>query len=205
MSEADEPGALGEFAAGVAAGLDPQPQAGASRTGPAVTNIGSRWNHTTCSVCGQTFRREDAVRITEQDGIAAPAVTHRDPALRCDPDVGAPPAEQSGDDVADFAAGLAAAWRPLDGAPISRLSPRDWRIPRPGGRPGSDRRRRCLYCGHTFRAEEHVVVCPCSPHEPKCGAAVHRDPGAGLVCWEKWRPDGELAICPITLTRLDPR
>lgn len=100
---------------------------------------------------------------------------------------------------ADLVSGLMEAWPPGPGARIRQLSPDDWRVDRrhrPGERPPA-----CLYCGHTFRAGEFVVCCPCG-REPECGAAVHRDPAAGLPCWERWRPRGRTDLCPVTLERV---
>lgn len=190
------------FAAGMAAGLDPQEetvQAGET----AVTHISSPWNHRLCTTCGQTFRRGDTVRVGDgpvtSTGAALDEVAHLDPALACARGADKAPEGSRTDsaDAADFAAGLLAAWPPLDDVPAVPLTADDWQVARPsvhGARPP-----RCLYCAHTFRAGEHVVLCPCSPDHPACGAAVHRDPAAGLVCWESWRPEGRLAVCPVKL------
>ena len=99
------------------------------------------------------------------------------------------------EDLAQFADGLAETWLPAGGVPVTRLDKGDWRTVRP--HPPLERAR-CLYCAHTFRDNEYVVVCPCSPAAPACGAAVHRDPAAGLVCWETWRPDGYVPQCPVS-------
>ncbi|MGP4045115.1 hypothetical protein [Streptomyces sp. 2A115] len=198
----DDAGTDHVFEAGMAAGLDPQEetvQAGET----AVTHVSSPWNHRLCTTCGHTFRRGDPVRVgagpLTDGGAAQDDVSHLDPALAC---AGVAEEESEGPhsdamDSADFAAGLLATWPPVDGVPAVPLTADDWQVARPavhGARPP-----RCLYCAHTFRAGEHVVLCPCSPGRPACGAAVHRDPAAGLVCWESWRPDGRLAVCPVKL------
>ncbi|MFE9448062.1 hypothetical protein [Streptomyces sp. NPDC006739] len=204
MRVADDGDALARraFEAGMAAGLDPQEESVQSgRT--AVTHASSPWNHRLCTTCGQTFRRGDTVRVgdagTTGSGTAADDVAHLAPALAC---AGAPHEAPEGAradaaDSAGFAAGLLATWPPVDGVPVTALTADDWQVARPaihGARPP-----RCLYCAHTFRAGEHVVLCPCSPNRPACGAAVHRDPAAGLACWENWRPEGRLTICPVKL------
>ncbi|MBT2510190.1 hypothetical protein J7I98_30920 [Streptomyces sp. ISL-98] len=193
------------FEAGMAAGLDPQEETG--RTGEtAVTHVSSPWNHRLCTTCGQSFRRGDPVRVGDGgaagSGVAPDDVAHLDPALVCAAGPGEEPEGPGGhstDSTAstEFAAGVLATWPPVDGVPVAPLTADDWQVARPavhGARPP-----RCLYCAHTFRAGEHVVLCPCSPASPACGAAVHRDPAAGLVCWESWRPEGRLKICPVKL------
>jgi hypothetical protein len=201
-----------DFARGVESGLDPQPVADAVTTGYAVTSPSSRWNHRRCRTCGQTFRRGDQVLLSEHGRV----VQHADPWLRCAPpqatagpsagggpaEAGGGPAEAgSGDDASAFAAGLVRAFPVAGGIRALRLAGDDWRV----ARPRSATAPTCLYCGHTFRAGEHIVVCPCRPLDAHCGAAVHRDPAAGLNCWEAWRPDSELTVCPVTLRRVDPR
>ncbi len=204
MSERDE------FWAGRERGLDPQPaREVVNASGDAVTSPGSWWNHTRCTSCGQTFRRGDHVRVIEG---TSQSVIHADPWLDCPPreEVAAgdrsvahrATADTSGgdriSDAAEFAAGLLGAYPVAGKVPVIPLKPDDWRVARPGGILPP----RCLYCGHTFRAGEHVVVCPCRPHDMLCGTAVHRDPAAGLNCWEAWRPDSSLSVCPVTLSRV---
>ena len=156
-----------------------------------ITRSSSWWNRTRCLTCGHTFRRGDRALVT----AATWTVQHLVPGLDCgtDPSPGQDPGLTDRDQLA---IGLLATW-PAS-APISRLAPGDWRIPRPGRPPPPV----CLYCGHSFRAGEYVIICPCAPELPACGAAVHRDPGAGLPCWDRWRPEGKLTVCPTTLARL---
>jgi hypothetical protein len=192
--------ALAHFAAGLADGLDPQPAAGTA-DGVAVTSASSWWSGLTCHSCGHTFRRGDRVRTTS--GAATPV--HLDLALGCAPPEGTSDRGATGEDpaLAEFAAGLAEAWPPADGVRVVRLAPDDWHVARVGhrGRPVT-----CLYCAHTFRGGEYVVMCPCrssggaSPREEGCGAAIHRDPAAGLPCWENWRPEGAVTVCPVRMT-----
>jgi predicted RNA-binding Zn-ribbon protein involved in translation (DUF1610 family) len=174
--------------------MNPQPAGEAITTdGRAVTSPASSWNHDRCGRCGQTFRRGDAVVVTVRPRLV---VVHTDPWLACGGDSDAHGSPDHDD--AGFAAGLLNAFPPAGGIPVHRLAANDWRVATPDRVDPP----RCLYCGHTFRASEHVVVCPCGPLTPKCGAAVHRDPAAGLSCWEAWRPDSTLSVCPVTLARV---
>ena len=177
------------------------PQDEVSTDSAVITTQVSWWNHLLCSTCGHTFRRGDWVR--HDPGSAN--VAHLDPALGCaSPDPAEPDGRPSGgapaaaDERVQFADGLAMTWPPAGLVPVTRLVDGDWRTARP--RPPLERAR-CLYCAHTFRKGEQVVVCPCNPSAPACGAAVHRDPAIGLVCWETWQPDGQVRQCPVSATR----
>lgn len=167
-------------------------------SGVLVTRSSSWWNRTRCPTCGHTYRRGDRVRVD----AAARRVSHLVPGIDCgaDPDA-LVPVTNSGDRD-EFAAALLAAWPA--GVAVTRLEAGDWRIPRRG-----DGRHRpapvCLYCGHTFRAGEYAVICPCQASAglpAACSTAVHRDPAAGLPCWERWQPAGQLTVCPTTTARL---
>jgi hypothetical protein len=184
------------FEEGRLRGMNPQPAGDAIATdGRAITSPASPWNHDRCHRCGQTFRRGDAVEITLRPHYV---VVHTDPWMACG-GTGVEDAHGSpGDDDAGFAAGLLSAFPVAGGIPVQRLAVHDWRVATPDRTDPP----RCLYCGHTFRAGEYVVVCPCGPLTPNCGAAVHRDPAAGLSCWEAWRPDSTLSVCPVTLVRI---
>lgn len=191
---------IAAFRLGQQAAFEPPPDGAAG--GTQVTTLVSWWNHLVCSTCGHTFRRGDPVRhLAESDDIC-----HVAPALRCgSPAQSAPPGDRppvpSGQrppeaaDVRDFADGLAVTWPQAGDVPVTRLGTGDWRTKRP--RPPLERAR-CLFCAHTFRAGEYAVICPCHPASPVCGVAVHRDPGAGLTCWESWQPSGRIRQCPVT-------
>ncbi len=204
---------------GVEEGFDPQPSGAAtdgaddgplgrdgSRT--AVTHSESWWTHLRCTRCRHTFRRGDRVRLRGDAATGdAASVVHLGPALRCADEVAGTRHPSSGGDAAGdaeelaaFAAGLLAAWPPVGDAPVVRLAVHASQVARPDMGPDAPA---CLVCGHTFRPGEHVVVCPCGVHRAVCVAAVHRDPVAGLTCWDDWRPDGELTHCPVTLNRVD--
>ena len=195
MSRPDEAAA---FWAGVVDGEDPQPpDSGIAAGAEAVTQKTSGWFHAICRTCGHTFRRGDRVVRDADTG----EVRHLDPRLRC----GTTEIEaDTTDSEADaFAAGMLEAWPPADHVGVVTLTADHWQVARPmaGFRPPV-----CMECGHTFRAGESVVICPCRPHRGDerggCGAAIHRDPAAGLPCWERWRPTGDLAVCPVRHTRV---
>jgi hypothetical protein len=178
-----------ELRQGIADGLDPQVADPVNADGTAVTGAPSWWFHTRCRTCGHTFRRGDRVRVDR----ATRNVVHLEPGLGC---AGGPATEEVRE-TAEFTEGLLSEW-PAD-RPVTMLGPDDWRLPLPGARsaPG------CLYCGHTFREGEHVVICPCRLGSPACGAAVHRDPARGLPCWERWKPEGDVPVCPTLKARAD--
>jgi hypothetical protein len=197
---------ISEFTKGVGDGLDPQPEIGEQAgDGTAVTNGWSWWSGIRCARCGHTYRRGDRVRLVP--GLPTPL--HLDPILRCAVDDGQ--TARSGGLPEDwtpieFAAALMEVWPPLNNVPVTLLAPDDWRVASP--RRGA-RRSTCLYCAHTFRPGEHVVICPCrhSASWPAgvgaCGEAVHRDPAVGLPCWETWCPTGKVSVCPVRLNRLE--
>lgn len=194
---------VGGFRVGFRMAFEPPPDDGGAPD-ETTTTLVSWWNHLECQSCGHTFRRGDRVRY---DGPTS-TVTHLDPALGCAVPAGEsrqrPAAESTplAADLAEFADGMDATWPPAGNTPVSRLDASDWRTIRPRPPLGRDR---CLYCGHTFRPDEHVIICPCSPADPVCGAAVHRDPAAGLICWESWQPTGHVRICPVTSSRVGLR
>jgi hypothetical protein len=187
--------AAAELELGILLGMDPRPALTETTTqGVASTTSSSWWNRTLCGTCGHTFRRGDRVLLDQ----ATRVVRHLVPGLDCGTDPEGT-AQEEGNDRAELAAGLLSAW-PGE-ARVVRLEADDWRIPRRDRRTGGPAPV-CLYCAHTFRGGEYVVVCPCSPRAAICEVAVHRDPAAGLPCWERWRPTGGVAVCPTTRTRL---
>lgn len=183
---------LAEFRLGKASAFDRENGADAE-VGETVTTLNSWWNHLLCETCGHSFRRGDRVFRDSRDFT----VRHLDPRLGCAGEAGAPEAEPAEPpaDLAEFTAGVDEAWPQNPDVPAVRLAAGDWRVRRP---PRPLARSRCLFCAHTFRAGEQVVVCPCGPRAAACGAAVHRDPAAALVCWESWRPAGTVTTCPVT-------
>jgi hypothetical protein len=187
---------LDAFEHGLEAPPGPQLTVYLEADGSAVT-IGTSWWHTAlCTGCGHTFRRGDRVTVDR----ATRTVRHLNPALRCavsTPDGGA----EASADEAEFSAGLHDAW-PISGdLPVARVDDVPGLLAPP---VHGFRRPACLFCAHTFRPGELVVVCPCTPLQPRCSSAVHRDPGQGLVCWESWHPDSKIKVCPVLLTRAAP-
>jgi hypothetical protein len=182
-----------ELMLGISVGLEPQASfIDDTASGVVITRSSSWWNRTRCQTCGQTFRRGDPALVDS----AARTALHLVPGLDCGADPGSSSALSSADRDA-FAVGMLSTW-PAN-VPVSRLAPSDWRLPRRGSPREAPT---CLYCGHTFRAGEYLVICPCQPGQPACAAAVHRDPAAGLPCWDRWQPTGRLAVCPTTLAKL---
>ncbi|MCE3291000.1 MAG: hypothetical protein K0R83_3012, partial [Caulobacter sp.] len=80
--------------------------------------------------------------------------------------------------VTSFLEGLAGE---ADG--VQALMPGDPRLALPRG---ALRRIRCAMCGHTFRAHDLVVVCPCRPDSQLCATTIHQDPGRSLACYDAW-------------------
>jgi hypothetical protein len=192
----EPPSAGGELELGISVGREPQAAFSEDTvSGVVITRSSSWWNKQRCKTCGHTFRRGDRVLV---DSVARTA-QHLVPGLHCGTDPGDPgtTTANGADDRDAFADGLLSTW-PAN-VPISRLAPTDWRIPRGGGQQAAPA---CLYCGHTFRPGEYVVICPCQPSKQACGTAVHRDPAAGLPCWDRWQPTGKLTVCPTTTARL---
>lgn len=190
MSEIDE------FRRGNAMAFDPQPAGRSARVdGEAVTSGMSWWHTRICRTCGHTFRRGDRVLV---DADAA-TVGHLDPTLGC---VGGPAGGPTpvGADVHAFSAALLDAWPVGDGVVVTRTDDTLELLAPPHA---GFRRACCLFCAHTFRPGEMVVVCPC--RLGLCHRAVHRDPARGLVCWESWRPDSRVKVCPVLLVRNEQR
>lgn len=194
-----------ELREGITRGESPQPELDTAG-GEALTRLSSWWNHLRCTSCGHTFRRGDRVLVDSRERTVAHLVSGLACGAQPDPGIPAGPA----DEVAAFRDGLMSAWPVPAGTRLRTISADDWRIPK--GPADVRDANVCLHCGHTFRAGECVVVCPCRPerlpHDDEdgpprpavCGRAVHRDPAAGLPCWESWRPDGEVTVCPVTQT-----
>ncbi|GAA1416724.1 hypothetical protein [Catellatospora coxensis] len=181
------------FDEGMQAAFDPRAAMTADkRAGHFVTTIATPWHSRFCTGCGHTFRIDDRVVVDD-----AGDVRHLDPLLGCAHPAGASPDLP---ELADFTAGMLDAWPAPDEVPLTSTDDVPFLARRP---PGGFERMACLFCGHTFRPAETVVLCPCRPTEQLCRAAVHRDPVRGLVCWESWRPGQRVKVCPVMLLRLD--
>lgn len=144
---------------------------------------------TTCPVCHHSFRLGEQISIerAEKRTESDPGVVlkHRSRLLDClNPEA----LDQSSATAALFHAGLDEANPPPPELCTVRLH-RDHPLlrlhPAPGD--GAPTRHRCWVCGHTFRPDEVVIHCTCSPHAPTCASAVHRDPDHGLVCYDDWK------------------
>lgn len=204
--------ALGEgdaqrFEEGRAAGQYAQP-ASAATEGVMITTGNSPWLGIRCLTCNQTFRRGDRVRVSPDQGTQ-----HLELSLHCAPEMpGDGPGTAEGADAAAaaaeaarrFTAGLLHEWPPINNAPVITLAESDWQVTKPNSGPASPV---CPGCGHTFRAGDAVIICPCAetPDDVRyrsCQLAVHRDPAAGLACWDDWCPGGQLKRCPRTHEKL---
>ena len=205
----------GTFERGIEAGQFPLPEIQEGTGADTITTGKSRWLGTRCTTCNQTFRPGDRVRVW-----ADRTVSHLDPALGCRREA-APAEDREPEEMADeapavaaeppgpagppdgtdlFAEGLHIAWPPVNNVLVFRLTHRNWQVTTPGGGPTSPV---CPGCGHTFRAGNMVIICPCAdagddPRRQFCQLAVHRDPARGLCCWDDWAPTGELRRCPRT-------
>lgn len=188
MNEKDPSDPRSQFERGFAAGRDPV-QAAFALGGSGRTTVRSPWLQRLCERCGHSFRIGDSVQRSPDGKIAHrenTAVCAIDPSQSCTTSV----------QRRDFYEGLRQAWPPPPGLPVKRLEPSDPLLAyTAGGLP----RRACAICGHTLRPFEEVVICPCSPLQPLCRAAVHRDPTRRLYCWDDWRGS---QFCPVTARRL---
>ncbi len=183
-----------DFAAGEAAAMDPANAPSAITGGRATTTLQSPWLHLRCKVCGHTFRPGDEVEVT--GGIAV----HASGILPCAGNAGDDDAPLSTDlGAAEFFTGLDETWPPPKELPVVRLEDGHFLLAPP---MAGFRRRNCAVCGHTFRAHDHVVLCPCFPQAPRCRVAIHRDPVHGLHCLEDWNPGAHKLHCPATSRQL---
>jgi hypothetical protein len=169
------------------------PSADEEISGTTITRPSSWWAFRRCHTCGHTFRPGDRVTVDH----ASRDVRHLVPGLECGT-AGETAEYRGAADRDELHRGLITTWpAPV---PISQLAREDWRIPQAAGNHSAG----CLYCGHSFRPGEWVVICPCQAalgKPPACGAALHRDPVIGLPCWDRW-PHGELTVCPVSAARL---
>lgn len=183
----------GLFEQGMAAAADPINNNAIQQGGAATTTLNSSWLHQKCSICTHTFRLGDEVEIRSQDMIL-----HNTAMLPC-AEMGAVEPVAHAESTAFFR-GLDEAWPSPSDVPVVRLETGHRLLAPPRG---GFQRHSCVVCRHTLRLHDHVVICPCSPDDPQCRAAVHRDPLHGLHCLEAWNPSANWqAHCPITSRRL---
>lgn len=180
----------------MAKALDPQDDSAGHLDDEYLTQVTSLWHFQWCMTCGHTFRRGDQVRVDPVSG----RVWHLGHGLGC-----AVNDEENGDsdaaELQEFLVGVDTVWPVAGDVPVVLTDDQPYLLAPP---VGGLRRMVCLYCAHSLRPHELVVICPCAPWQRECRVAVHRDPGLGLVCWERWRPSGTLSVCPVTLRRLGP-
>ncbi|MEO0478716.1 MAG: hypothetical protein AAF196_04485 [Planctomycetota bacterium] len=161
-----------------------------SRTGRLTTSLDSTWLYHRCPSCRHTFRVGDTV-ILGEDG----AVRHDGDRACQGPD----PQNAFGDAVLQFFEGLDRACPPPRGIRVVRLEAGHRLL---SEEKGAFRRHGCAVCGHSFRAGDQVVICPCSPDSPRCMIAVHRDSVHGLYCWDDWSAAKRDMLCPMNGRRM---
>lgn len=164
-----------------------------AKGGVAVTLVTSPWLFQICPECLHTFRVGDEVEVELDKSIR-----HAGSRGQCLCEL-AGTADPAGE-AARFYEGLNEAWPAPEEFHILRLEPGHELLARPRGATG---RRSCAICAHTFRPNDLVVICPCSPAEPLCAAAIHRDVIHNMTCWDAWNPDKVREYCPVTSRRLD--
>jgi hypothetical protein len=168
------------FELGMLEGRDPSSTA-TIEGGRAITRLRSPWLRKRCPATGHSFRTGDPVVIGEDRCVSlAEGVT----------------VEQETQLAQAFFEGLSAAWPPPEH--VVRLPP-GHELLAPPSRGFS--RYSCAVCGHTLRAGDHVIICPCSPEAPLCRGTVHRDPARNLPCWDNYQSMTP-GLCPVTTRRI---
>ncbi|MDJ0680788.1 MAG: hypothetical protein QNJ18_13085 [Xenococcaceae cyanobacterium MO_167.B52] len=182
------------FNQGAAIAIDPVNNAAIQKEGQGTTTLSSYWLHQKCPVCSHTFRLGDEVYI-DKNGI----VRHNSVLLNC--------SENNShkldfsQETSAFFSGLDRAWPPPKDLPIVRLDEGHELLAAP---LKGFQRHTCAVCSHTLRQNDRVVICPCSPHQPLCKIAVHRDLIHDLNCFEAWNPGANSqSYCPVTSRKLD--
>ncbi|MFI9151303.1 hypothetical protein [Streptomyces sp. NPDC053367] len=158
---------------------------------------------TTCPVCHHSFRLGEPISIHRADSGTGVVLKHHSRRLDCLN----PEASQGATAAAElFHRGLDEANPPPPQLRTVRLH-RDHQLLRliPGTAGGPPTRHRCWVCGHTFRPDEMVIHCTCSPSSPNCACAVHRDPDHGLVCYDDWKAQHPAVPCLMLNALRDPR
>ncbi|MGC0333439.1 hypothetical protein RKD23_006429 [Streptomyces sp. SAI-170] len=158
---------------------------------------------TTCPVCHHSFRLGEQISIHRSDSGTGVVLKHHSRRLDCLN----PEATEGATAAAElFHRGLDEANPPPPQLCTVRLH-RDHQLLRliPGTAGGAPTRHRCWVCGHTFRPDEMVIHCTCSPSSPNCACAVHRDPDHGLVCYDDWKAQHPAVPCLMLNALRDPR
>ena len=183
-----------QFDQGIELISDPENNLTIQNSGDAITSLHSFWLGENCQVCAHTFRLGDTVFIDKNR-----QVFHNSALLPCAKE--GQVAIEISHEISDFFEGLSETWPPPKNIPITRLEHgHELLAPKRGG----FKRKTCAVCGHTFRLHDHVIICPCSPNDPKCMTAIHRDPIHGLHCYEAWNPGAnKQEYCPVTQRKLN--
>lgn len=186
-----------QFDLGFNSALDPASEHVLESGGPALTSVKSFWLHRLCRVCGHSFRIGDSVLMQGDRRVA-----HNSSTLPCASQQQTVAGTEAGGTVGAFYEGLLEEWPPPRDLQVRRLVTGDPLLAPP---TQGFQRRKCFVCSHTFRENDLVAVCPCSPRAPLCQIAVHRDPVRGLTCFDEWNPGGsQRTTCPVTFRSLRP-
>ncbi|MEH2368483.1 hypothetical protein [Nostoc sp.] len=182
-----------DFEQGVIIATDPVNNTAIQRGGQGITTLNSYWLHQYCPICSHTFRLGDEVYIAEDR-----PVKHNSALLPCSKtDVSK---WKFSEETSAFFMGLDTAWPPPQDIPVVRLDAGHQLLAAPFA---GFERHTCVVCGHTLRQNDRVVICPCSPDQPLCKIAVHRDLMHGLNCLEVWNPGANgQRYCPVTSKKL---
>lgn len=181
------------FELGVVIATDPVNNTAIQKGGQGITTLNSYWLHQHCPVCSHTFRLGDEVYLTE-DGT----VQHNSALLPCSKtDV---TMREFSEEASAFFKGLDTACAPPKDVPVVRLDTGHQLLAPPFA---GFQRHSCIVCNHTLRQNDWVVICPCSPDQPLCKIAVHRDLTHSLNCLEAWNPGfNSQRYCPVTSRKL---
>ncbi len=182
-----------DFHLGMTIATDPVNNSTIQKGGQGVTTLNSDWLHQRCPVCSHSFRLGDEVYVHEDR-----TAQHNSALLPCF-NTSVTKLEFA-EEASAFFIGLDTTCPPPQDLPVIRLS-----IGHPLLAPplAGFQRHTCVVCNHSLRPNDWVVICPCSPHQPLCKVAVHRDLMHGLNCLEAWNPglNGQL-YCPVTSRKL---
>lgn len=179
-----------EFNRGLSAALDPLNK-NILKGGPALTTLSSEWFFRKCTACAHTFRLDDAVFITPKE-----EVLHDSFLLPC---AGNTIGEEGVDydEMLDYYNGVLQAYVPIGSFPANIITPGNETVAHLLAEPlHGFKRYTCGICSHTLRQNDIVVLCPCSPQNPRCRMAIHWDPFRGLNCWGEWSSRKSQLYCP---------
>lgn len=140
----------------------------------------------TCVRCHHTFRLGEEVDVSRRPDGDDSVLRHAGGLLDCTEAGTADPAADSM--AAQFHQGLDEANPPPAGLHPVRLTAGHRLLAlHPGTDDRPPTRFTCWVCDMTLRPGELVIHCTCSPEDPLCTSAVHRDSDRGLVCYDDWK------------------